>query len=226
MKIYKITFNTSLFISIVFAIVSWGFRSATSSCGKWIENISIGIFASALLLVGSSLIGYIVEDHKIRIEYYFKLYSLRSKVLVLSTIPSEKNTVEERCNIITEINELLIGYFSMVEQDFIFYKLRKPIQKLLEIQSYLYEYSNLCHIAETKFREYIACTKDENGNRNYSKEEFRNDIKDFIKATDNFKDSGDPFVIFLDTKINEYHTLIMRKPHRINIRRDKHKPVP
>lgn len=214
MKIYKITFNTSLFISIVFAIVSWVFRSATSDCGKWIENISISIFASALLLVGSSLIGYIVEDHRIRIEYYFKLYSLRSKVLILSTIPSENNTTENRCNIITEINELLIGYFSMVEQDFIFYKHRKSIQKLLEIQSYLYEYSNLCYIAETKFREYIANTKDENGNKNYSKEELYNDIKDFIKATDDFKDSGDPFVIFLENKIHEYHTFIMKKQHR------------
>lgn len=226
MKIYKITFNTSLFISIIFAIVSWWFRSATSDCGKWIENISIGIFASALLLVGSSLIGYIVEDHKIRIEYYFKLHSLRSKVLILSTIPSENNIAEELCNIITEINELFEGYFSMVEQDFIFYKHRKPIQKLLEIQSYLYEYSNLCYIAEIKFREYIACTKDKNGNRNYSKEELRNDIKDFIKAMDNFNDSGDPFVIFLDNKIHEYHTLIIKKPHQKNIRKDKHKPAP
>lgn len=219
MKIYKITFNTSLLISMAFAIVSWGFRSATSDCGKWIENISIGIFASASLLVGSSLIGYIVEDHRIRIEYYFKLHSLRNKVLVLSTIPTEKNTAENYCNIITEINELIIGFFSMVEQEFIFYKHRKPIKKLIEIQSYLYEYSNLCHIAETKFREYIACTKDENGNRNYSKEELRNDIKEFIKSTDNFKESGYPFVTFLDVKINEYHGLIMKKQRPKNVKK-------
>lgn len=211
MKIYKITFISNLLISLTFAIVSWEFRSSTSDYGKWIENISIGIFASALLLVGSSLIGYLVEDHKIRIEYYFKLQSLRSKVLILSTIPPEKNTAEYRCNVITEIKELLIGYFSMVEQDFIFYKRRKPILKLLEIQSFLYEYANLCHIAETKLREYIANTKDKNGNRNYSKEQLRNDIKEFIKATDNFNDSGYPFVFFLDTKINEYHNLITKK---------------
>lgn len=216
MKIYKITFITSLLISIAFAIVSWKFRSSTTDCGKWIENISIGIFASALLLVGSSLIGYLVEDHKIRIKYYFKLQSLRSKVLILSTIPSEKNTAENRCNIITEIKELLIGYFSMVDQDFIFYKHRKPIQKLLEIQNYLYEYANLCHTAETKLREYIACTKDRNGNRNYSNEELRNDIEEFIRFTNNFKDSGHPFVIFLDTKINEYHALITKKQHAKN----------
>lgn len=126
MRIYKITFGVNLLISFFFAIVSWEFRSAASDCGKWIENISIGIFASALLLVGSSLIGYIVEDHRIRIEYYFKLHSLRSKVLILSTIPSEKNTAENYCNAITEINELLIGYFSMVEQDFIFINTGSP----------------------------------------------------------------------------------------------------
>lgn len=211
MKIYKITFGVNLLITFVFAITSWLFRCSTTDCGKWIENISIGIFASALLLVGSSLIGYMVEDHRVRIEFYFKLHSLRSKVLILSTIPSGKSTAENRCNAITEINELLIGYFSMVEHGFIFYKHRKSIQKLLEIQSYLYEYSNLCHVAETKYREYIACTKDENGNRNYSMEELRNDIKEFLKATDNFKDSGHPFVIFLDSQINEYHILITKK---------------
>lgn len=213
MKIYKYTFIANFIISITFAIVSWIFRSSTSDCEKWIENISIGIFASALLLVGSSLIGYLVEDHRVRIEFYFKLHSLRSKVLILSTIPPDRNTPENHCNTITEINELLIGYFSMVEQDFIFYKHRKSIQKLLEIQSYLYKYSNLCHVAETKYREYIADTKDVNGNRNYSREELSNDIKEFLKATNNFEDSGHPFVIFLDTKINEYHALIAKNHH-------------
>lgn len=213
MKIYKYTFIANFIICIAFAIVSWVFRSSTSDFGKWMENISIGIFASALLLVGSSLIGYLVEDHRVRIEYYFKLQSLHSKVLPLLTIPPDKNTPENHCNTITEINELLIGYFSMVEQDFIFYKHRKSIQKLLEIQSYLYKYLNLCHVAETKYREYIADTKDENGNRNYSREELSNDIKEFLKATNNFEDSGHPFIIFLDTKINEYHALIAKNHH-------------
>lgn len=216
MKIYKYTFIANFIICIAFAIVSWTFRSSTSDCGKWMENISIGIFASALLLVGSSLIGYMVEDHRIRFEYYFKLHSLRSKALVLSTIPSEKNTIEYRCSVVTEINEILIGYFSMVEDDFIFYKRRKGIQKILEIQTYLYEYANLCRVAETKYREYIAGTKDQNGNRNYSKEQLRNDIKGFLKATDNFKNSGLPFVMFLDTQIEEYHALIAKNHHLKN----------
>lgn len=214
MKIYKYTLIANFLICIAFAIISWAFRSSTSDCGKWIENISIGIFASALLLVGSSLIGYLVEDHRICIEYYFKLHSLRSKALVLSTIPSEQNTAEYRCSIVTEINELLIGYFSMVEDNFIFYKHREKIQKLLEIQTYLYEYSNLCRVAETKYREYIAGTRDQNGNRNYSNTELYNDIKDFLKATDNFKDSGLPFVMFLNTKIEEYHAFILKKHHK------------
>lgn len=211
MKIYKYTLIVNFWISLLFFILSLLFCSSESACGKWIENISIGIFASALLLVGSSLIGYLVEDHKMCLEYYWKLQSLRSKVLILSTIPSEKNTAEEYCNAITAINELLLGYFSMAEQDFIFYKHRKKVQKLLEIHSFLFEYSILSKVAETKFREYIACTKDENGNRNYSKKELHTDIKAFTKATDNFKESGHPFVIYLDTKINEYHALIEKK---------------
>ena len=219
MKIYKYTLIANSWISLLFLILSWLFHSSKSNCGIWVENISIGIFASALLLVGSSLIGYLVEDYKICVEYYWKLQSLRSKALVLSTIPSEKNTAEEYYNAITAINELLLGYFSMVEQGFIFYKHRKKVQKLLEIHTFLYEYSVLSKSTETKFREYIACTKDKNGNRNYSKEKLHNDIKEFIKATDNFKDSGHPFVIFLDIKINEYHNLIMKKQHSKNFKR-------
>lgn len=211
MKIYKYTLNISFLLSICFAIISWCFRSAITDWGKWIENISIGIFASSLLLAGSSLIGYLVEDHKICLEYYFKLHSLRSKALILSTIPSGEGTAKNYCNAITDINEILIGYFSIVEQNFIFYKRRKKIQKLLEIHAYLYEYSNLCRVAETKLREYIACAKDENGNRCYSKEQLHNDIRKFIAATDNFNESGVPFVRFLDTKIQEYHSYILKK---------------
>lgn len=210
MKVYKYTFEVSLMISILSFIFSLLFCSSNSNIGKWFENILIGIFASGLLLAGSSLIGYVVEERKICVEYYWKLLSLKSKALVLSTIPIEKNTSEEYYNVIAQINELLIGYFALIDHDFIFWRWRGKIQKLLEIHSFLFEYKNLVASAEIHFREYIACTKNENGLRNYTKEKFREDIRPFSRATDNFKESGHPFVIYLDLKIQEYHAFILK----------------
>ena len=210
MKVYKYTFEVSLFISILSFILSLLFCSSNSNIGKWFENILIGIFASGLLLVGSSLIGYLVEERKICVEYYWKLLSLKSKALVLSTIPIEKNTSEEYYNAIAQINDLLIGYFALIDHDFLFWRWRGKIQKLLEIHAFLFEYKNLTQSAEIHFREYIACTKNEKGLRNYSKEKFREDVRPFSNATDNFKDSGHPFVVYLDSKIREYHTFILK----------------
>lgn len=207
---YKYTFEVSLLISILSFIFSLLLCSSNSNIGKWFENILIGIFASGLLLVGSSLIGYLVEERKICIEYYWKLLSLKSKVLVLSTIPIEKNTSKEYYDTIEQINELLLGYYALVDQDFIFWRWRGKIQKLLEIHAFLFDYGNLVGSAEIHFREYIACTKNESGFRNYPKEKFLEDIRSFSRATDNFKDSGHPFVVYLDLKIQEYHTFILK----------------
>ena len=210
MKVYRYTFQVSFLIVIVFLILSWLLCSSESDVGKWLENISVGVFASALLLVGSSLIGYLVEDEKICNEYYWKLLSLRSKILVLSTIPLEKNVSEEYYNAIAQINELLIGYFAMVEQKFIFWRWRKKIQKLFEIHAFLHEYENLSESAEIHFREYIAAVKDENGKRRYTREDLHRDIMEFCKVTDNYKETGQPFVVFLDLKIREYHALLVK----------------
>lgn len=210
MKVYKYTFEVSLLISILSFTLSLLFCFSDSSIGTWFENILIGVFASGLLLIGSSLIGYLVEERKICVEYYWKLLSLKSKALVLSTIPIEKNTSEEYYSAIAQINELLLSYFALVDLDFIFGRWRGKIQKLLEIHSFLFEYKNLIGSAEIHFREYMACTKNANGVRNYSKESFREDIRPFSRATDNFKESGHPFVIYLDMKIQEYHTFILK----------------
>lgn len=210
LKVYKYTFEVSLLISILSFIFSLIFCSSNTNIGKWFENILIGIFASGLLLVGSALIGYLVEERKICIEYYWKLLSLKSKVLVLSTIPIEKNTSEEYYDAIEQINELLLGYFALVDHDFIFWRWRGKIQKLLEIHAFLFEYKNLAESAEIHFREYIARTKNESGIRNYPKEKFLEDIRSFSRAADNFKDSGHPFVVYLDLKIQEYHTFILK----------------
>lgn len=138
------------------------------------------------------------------------MQSLRSKILFLSAIPTEKKTSEEYYHAITQINELLIGYFAVVDHDFIFSRQREKIQKLLEIHSLVFEYKNLAENAEIYCREYIACTKDEDGIRNYSEEKFHEDLKPFDRATNNFRELGQPFAIYLDLRIREYHALILK----------------
>ncbi len=210
MKVYKYTVELSFFVSLLSFILSLVFCFANSNIGIWFENILIGTFASSLLLAGASSIGYLVEERKTCVEYYWKLQSLRSKILFLSAIPTEKKTSEEYYHAITQINELLIGYFAVVDHDFIFSRQREKIQKLLEIHSLVFEYKNLAENAEIYCREYIACTKDEDGIRNYSEEKFHEDLKPFDRATNNFRELGQPFAIYLDLRIREYHALILK----------------
>ena len=84
MKVYKYTVELSFFVSLLSFILSLVFCFANSNIGIWFENILIGTFASSLLLAGASSIGYLVEERKTCVEYYWKLQSLRSKILFLS----------------------------------------------------------------------------------------------------------------------------------------------
>ena len=52
-------------------------------------------------------------------------------------------------------------------------------------------------------REYLANTKNHDGTRTYSSEQFQNDIANFCDKTNNFKNSNKPFVIYIEEKMNE-----------------------
>ena len=208
MKIYKITLLINLVVSSLFLIISWVLHDSTNHIALWISNISGGIFASAILLVGTSIIGYLIEEQKQCLQYYWKLIALRSKVIILSTLPVGKSSHEDYYNAISQVNELLIGFFAMFEQDFVFYKRRRKIQKLLEIHTMLFECEKLSVNAEICFRQYLAQTKTGEGKRQYEFEEFKADINGFIAFIDKYEDTGEPFVVYLDKKIQEYHELL------------------
>ena len=207
MKIYKYTMFAFGVVSLLFLALSWMFYDSSNLTSVWFSNICAGVFASSILLVGTSFIGYLVEEKKKCTEYYWKLVSLRGKVVVLSTLPTPTALYEDYYHAISEINELLVGYFAMFENEFIFYKKRKRIQKLIEIHNMLYELKNLSINAELYFRQYIAETKDNEGQRTYKLEKFRKDISDFVSFIDDYEGEGH-FVLKLDEKIMEYNSLI------------------
>lgn len=209
MKIHRLTFKLSFLIALSSFAISLCLCDSAAVYDKWIENISIGFFASSVLLMFSSLVAYAVEEEKSCSQYYWKLIELRSKVLVLSTIPQNNGTWINYYEGTVEINCLLIGYFATFDQDFILCK-RKKIQKIFEIHHALYTYKNYSLDAELYIRQYMNDKLDECGEKIYKKDKLREDIKDYVSATDNFMTTGKPFVMYLDEKIKELQKMIAK----------------
>lgn len=58
MKIHRMTFGLSSLVALA------SFFNSITAYDEWIENISIGFFASSVLLMFSSLVAYAVEEEK------------------------------------------------------------------------------------------------------------------------------------------------------------------
>ena len=82
----------------------------------WFYFISCGVFSSAVLLMFSSLIGYCIEEKRNCNEYYWNLIKLRSKALVLSTIPQKNNTGNSYYEAVMAVNELLAGFLQLLTE--------------------------------------------------------------------------------------------------------------
>ena len=127
---------------------------------------------------------------------------MKSRALVLSTISDQSKNINSYYNAVYNMNELFRNEFALFDQNFIFIR-RKKIQKVLEIYNALFEYKNSSTVAEQKMREFLACKKKQNGTPNYSAEEFQNDISDFYNKTNNFNNTNEPFVIYIEKQMNE-----------------------
>ncbi|EOT27038.1 hypothetical protein C805_01141 [Eubacterium sp. 14-2] len=206
MSIHRTTFKITCLVAVLSLGVSFCLCTAGTEYEEWFESISTGVFSSAVLLMFSSLIGYCIEEKRNCNEYYWNLIKLRSKALVLSTIPQKNNTGNSYYEAVMAVNELLAGFFATFDRNFIF-KRRKKIQKILEIHYALYIYKNLSLDAELYIRQYMNDIEDENGEKLYSKDKLHKDIKDFCVQTDNFLGEGKPFVVYLDNKIREFQML-------------------
>ena len=202
MKIHKLTAQLMILLIIVSLLISYKLIDKTSGCMNWLENIFIGIFASSLLVLITSCVSYIIEENRSIYSFYWNLSELKSRLLILSTIPVEEKSVQAYYNAIYNVNELFRTEFALFDQNFIFIR-RKKIQKVLEIYIALHEYKSSSTVAEQKMREYLANTKNHDGTRTYSSEQFQNDIANFCDKTNNFKNSNKPFVIYIEEKMNE-----------------------
>jgi len=204
MRIYKHTISVSVIFCIFSLLMSVFFCMPNSEVGILLENISVGIFASSLVLIGSSFVGYFIEEKRFMREYYWKLLELKRRAVVLMSIPFDKATWEEYYNAISSIYDILLGYFALVDAEFIFFRIGEKAKKLCEIHSFLFEYSEIVREAELSLRYYFAEAKDSDDNKKYTKEDLRKDLKPFVEATDDFKGSGCTFAYYLDIKIREY----------------------
>ena len=202
MKIYIKTILIMGIISILSLIISFALLDKPCSYMNWLENVFIGIFSSSLLCLITSCTGYISEEKKSVYSFYWNLSKLKSRALVLSTISDQSKNINSYYNAVYNMNELFRNEFALFDQNFIFIR-RKKIQKVLQIYNALFEYKNSSTVAEQKMREFLACTKKQDGTPNYSAEEFQNDISDFYNKTNNFNNTNEPFVIYIEKQMNE-----------------------
>ena len=207
MSIYKKSIKMSLGVTVLSFFVSLIMVSNSNKYGIWIENICVGIFASGLLMLFSSGIGYFMEEEKTLREYCWRIKELKDKVLNLQTLSGTARTTDDYFQAVLNINSLLRSYFAVVDIDFFFRKRRK-IQKIYEIHSKLEPFNRESSNAALYMGQYRTQNIAENGKRTYPQEKYIEDIRDFCNMIDNFQDTGEPLVIWLHHKEEEYSKLI------------------
>ena len=69
MRINKLLFWCTLFLTVLSLCASVIFNSCTCDCLKFWSNVSLAIFGSAFLLMISSLAGYYIEKQKYEYRY-------------------------------------------------------------------------------------------------------------------------------------------------------------
>jgi len=206
-KAYKIATILTFFTTIIFFLFALFFNSIDEDF--W-SNISIGVFSSSLLVLITSIISYIQSEKSTIQTYFWKLNILQNKILVLSTMPEKEQSTSEYYKNIKEINELLLDYFTICDLSFFDVK-RETIKLIFHINEITQEYYKLSRSAEINCRNFICDKCDKNGQKIYSKERFLSEIKDYVKFIDNYNDTKEPYVIYLNKKIRELGALISKK---------------
>lgn len=203
----KMALISSIIVIIVFGIYASGLISCING---WTNDVLVGVFSSAIVLLVTSIVGYKIEEQKILSQYYWNLVILNKYILILST-PQFEEVAKEYYETLKKINELLIINFAQVDQSFCFYKLRKEIRQLLKINNILYNFYSETKNAEVCFRYYLGRHYNDDGKITYTSEKLRDDIKNLIKMTDDYDGTGKKFVIYLDKEIEEFRLLINKE---------------
>ena len=203
MRIYRGSTIVSAICTLIALFFSLVFMGASTPLNVWIENMFIGVFASALLMFFSSIIGYIKEEQRSSKEYLFRLMELKEKVINLETIPLEKTDINEIYTATVEIHNVLINYFYLVDTNFLIPQ-RKIPRYILNMQMELREFMD-----ETRNALTHICVK--RTNKKYMYDDFRADIARFIEMVDNFNASGKKMGIWLELKEKEYASLLKKE---------------
>jgi hypothetical protein len=175
---------------------------------QWLENVCVGAFASGLLMIFSSLIGYRKEEMRTFREYHWKLSELKKAAVALETLPFYESDINNYIDATFNLNNILMNYFATVDIDFMFYNQRKKVRKLYEIHKQLEKINTLSGNALQKMYEFRCGVLNEEGVRNYSFKTFKHDIQDFINALDNYNESGLMLAVWIEKQEREYGEVI------------------
>jgi hypothetical protein len=194
-------------LGLIISLVILPFQD-TMAFYQWLENVCVGVFASGLLMLFSSFIGYRKEEMHTFREYHWKLSELKKAAVALETLPAHERDIDNYIDATLNLNNILRNYFAIVDIDFALCNRRKKVQKLYEIHQQLEKINTLSGNALLKMYEFRCGKLNDEGARNYSFKQFKHDIQDFINAIDNYNESGLMLAIWLEKKELEYGEVV------------------
>ncbi len=211
--IYKKTIVYSFLTSMGALIVATLINKDTREV-ELIKDIFIGVFSSSILIVLTSVIGYLTEEEKLIREYLWKISELKYCSIELQTIPeyghSDVELYEMYYDKYKQMNQILTNYFAIVDVDFFFHR-RKKTQIILELQYKLRPLVKITNKAVESLRVYINGKCNENGERYYTKELFLRDIGDVAAKINNFEGADKSLTLWIIEKEAEALEIINGK---------------
>lgn len=204
LRIYKCSILVFDFTTIMTLIVLLRINCENDYCSS-IENVTIGIFASSILMLASSIISYCVQEATSIREFYWRLIELKGLAHELATVPINNKSIYRSYESIKAIDLLLTEYYATLDLDYICYR-RKKIQKILEIHFKLEKLKHETEKAKMRYGEYINAIESI-PQKNYSFEEFKEDIRSFTELVDNYEGEG-LLVIWLQNRCEELGELV------------------
>lgn len=178
----------------------------------FVMNLCISIFASGLLVCGTSIPGYLCAEQNNIHEYYWSVISVINVMYNMQTRNAEKFSLEILGEDITAVNSAIREKIIISDMDYFFPKQRPKIQKVFETHNLIHQFyygdKNKSAYIEMCYKSLRANKKNSSGAIVYTIEMFKNDIREFADFIDHYADTNEPFVCHLSTVAEDLRRMI------------------
>lgn len=211
MKYYKLSIIIAAPITIIALVIALLFNGIDN----FVMNLFISIFASGLLVCGTSIPGYLCAEQNNIHGYYWSVISVINVMYNMQTRNAEKSSFEILGEDIIAVNSAIRERIITSDMDYFFPKQRPKIQKVFEIHNLIHQFyygnENKSAFVEMQYKSLRANKKNSSGQIVYTIDMFKNDIHPFADFIDHYADTHEPFVCHLSSVAEELRKMISTK---------------